>query len=465
MAELSGVSVPRYAWPTQPLGSLGRWTGGGTPSKAQPDFWADGTIPWVSPKDMKVSVIAGAADLITEEAVRRSSAKRITAGSVLCVMRSGILAHTFPVAVTSVEVTINQDLRALTPREDVDPGYLAHFLRYSGRDILLTCSKHGTTVSSIEASRLDKYAVPIPPLNIQRQIVARIDELFSDLDDGEEELARAGADLATYRMSLLKAAVTGDLTSDWRAATPPAKSGADMLARILADRKSRWMSDPRNARKRYAEPTAPDPNHLPSLPAGWTWASLDQLSWAAGYGTSQKCATDGTGEPVLRIPNLRDGSVYLSDLKRSLVPLDLSESDYVAPGDLLIVRTNGSDNLIGRAGIVSAPLATPTHYASYLIRFRMTGDSARWRWIRAFTESAVFRASVLANIGSSAGQYNLSMSKLAAFPIALPPAEEMTIALDRWRAGELSFDIPATLAGSGALRQSILAAAFRGELA
>ncbi len=76
-------------------------------------------------------------------------------------------------------------------------------------------------------------ALPIPlRSNVQRSIVARIDELFTDLDDGEAALARARTDLGTWRKALLKAAVTGELTADWRTANPPTETGADLLARI-----------------------------------------------------------------------------------------------------------------------------------------------------------------------------------------------------------------------------------------
>jgi type I restriction enzyme S subunit len=135
----------------------------------------------------------------------------------------------------------------------------------------------------------------------------------------------------------------------------------------------------------------------------------------------------------------------------------------VAPGDLLIVRTNGSEELIGRSAVVIDHFERMTHFASYIIRFRLLGNANLWRWVRAFTESAVFRASVLSSIGSSAGQYNLSMSKLAAFPIAIPPDEEMVQALAVWQ--QRQGGIPDELEGaSRELRRSVLAAAFRGEL-
>ena len=108
-------------WRQVTLGDIGKWQGGGTPSKSNESFWADGTIPWVSPKDMKTLRIDAAQDRITEDAVRNSSAKLIPAHSVAVVTRSGILERTLPVAILQVEAAVNQDLKVVTPQEGIDP--------------------------------------------------------------------------------------------------------------------------------------------------------------------------------------------------------------------------------------------------------------------------------------------------------------------------------------------------------
>src|SRR5262249_44735069 len=141
-------------WAWARLGEIGTWTGGGTPSKSIERYWQNGTIPWVSPKDMKSDVIRHTEDHITDEAVYRSSTKFVAAKSVLMVMRSGILRHTFPVAVNAGRVTLNQDLRALTPASDIDPIFISYYLRNIGRWILHHCSKDGTTVQSVDAGSL-----------------------------------------------------------------------------------------------------------------------------------------------------------------------------------------------------------------------------------------------------------------------------------------------------------------------
>lgn len=458
-------------WRWERLGDLGTWCGGGTPSKARPDYWSDGVIPWVSPKDMKRFEIDSTEDLITPAAVAGSAAKMVPAGSVLCVMRSGILRHTFPVAVASVDVTLNQDMRALTLPKSVSPKFVAHYLRFSGQSVLATASKEGTTVNSIEASRLDQHPVPLPN-DVERQvaIVARIDALFGEVEEGEVAVGRARSDLATWRKALLKAAVTGELTAHWRAATPPAETGANLLARILADRRARWQSDPRNKGKRYVEPAGPDVSCLLKLPDGWTWATIEQLSWASGYGTSEKCAPDGAGTPVLRIPNIRGGSIDLNDLKLTAAPLAMRDGAELDVGDLLIIRTNGSEDLIGRAAVVLNRPTEPTYFASYLIRLRLIGSTHLLSWLALLVDSTVFRGAVLRSIASSAGQYNLSLSKIESFAVPIPPLDEVSAILERVGASQEQMSIGRELIeavedSSAALRQSILAAAFRGELA
>jgi type I restriction enzyme S subunit len=276
-------------WEQWRLADVGEWFGGGTPSSSNARFW-DGNIPWVSPKDMKVASITSTQDQITVGAVQNSAVKLISAGSVLFVTRSGILAHSFPVATTKVQVTVNQDLKAITPVEVVDHNYLAWLLRALERQILTTCSKHGTTVHSIEIPTLKDLRVPIPPPAEQRRIVAKIEVLFSELDKGVESLTTARQQLKAYRQSVLKYAFEGKLTADWRAKNPDRETGAALRQRVLKTRRDEWEKAekarlkeqgrlPSNDhwRSRYPEPEGFDDEELPALPDEWCWAGLDEM--------------------------------------------------------------------------------------------------------------------------------------------------------------------------------------------
>ncbi|KLD62076.1 restriction endonuclease subunit S [Dyella japonica] len=150
--------------------------GGATPSKGNPRFW-DGSIPWVSPKDMKVDVINDSQDHVSSKAINETRLPLISANSLLVVVRGMILAHSFPVAVAAREVTINQDMKSFTP-------YLVELLEFLSLALkgfkpeilsLVARSTHGTC--KLESGRLFSFMFGLPPLAEQRRIVARVDEL------------------------------------------------------------------------------------------------------------------------------------------------------------------------------------------------------------------------------------------------------------------------------------------------
>ncbi len=178
-------------------------SGGATPSKAVPQNW-EGTIPWVSPKDMKVPFIADAQDHVSDAAVN-GSLSLIPSGSLLMVVRGMILAHSFPVAETLTPVTINQDMKALTPFEPKLLSFLALLCRGMKPEILalIDRSTHGTC--KLESSKIFGLLIPLPPLVEQSHIVTRVNELRSLCADLRQRLL-AGQ---TVRSHLADALVIG----------------------------------------------------------------------------------------------------------------------------------------------------------------------------------------------------------------------------------------------------------------
>ena len=230
--------IPAH-WQWSTFEDIGSWMGGGTPSKRNSSYW-EGSIPWVSPKDMKRAEIRDTQDHVTEEAIGASATKMASKDSILFVTRSGILEHSLPTARALADVTINQDLKALTLGDEVDPAFAFYYTRSVEHDILRSCSKDGTTVASLESSRLYKYPIPLPPLHEQRDIVAKIEELFSNLDAGVDGLQTAQKQLERYRLSVLQAAVEGRLTAGWRRENPDVEPADKLLERILEERRDYW---------------------------------------------------------------------------------------------------------------------------------------------------------------------------------------------------------------------------------
>jgi len=287
-------------------------------------------------------------------------------------------------------------------------------------------------------------------------------------------LRRVQANLKRYRAAVLKAACEGRLVpteaelqkSEGRGQKSKAKfeTGAELLARILTERRQNLQG-----RGKYKEPAAPDTENLPAIPDGWTWASLDQIAWTSSYGTSAKCSPENSGPPVLRIPNIAGGRVDLTDLKFAGTDESIEAGDELAPGDLLIIRTNGSKNLIGRSAVVRTKLERATSYASYLIRFRLFGSPTLFDWVGTIWDVSFLRAWIEQRAATSAGQHNISMSVLSTMPIPLPPlAEQTRIVAEVERrlsvVEELESVVTANLQRATRLRQSILQKAFTGKL-
>ncbi len=172
------------------LGEIGRWYGGGTPSKSRDDYWEGGTIPWVSPKDMGRSLVDTSEDYITEAAVKESSTKLVPANSIALVVRSSILDKLLPSALIPLPVTLNQDMKAVIPHENALPSYIAHMIRSRGDDILRAAKKTGGSVASIDSKRLFSFLIPLPSLDEQSRIVSKLDKFDAIANSISEGLPR-----------------------------------------------------------------------------------------------------------------------------------------------------------------------------------------------------------------------------------------------------------------------------------
>jgi type I restriction enzyme S subunit len=200
--QLDSAGVRRVA-----VKDLGRWYGGGTPSKGRSDYWVDGTIPWISPKDMGGSVVTDTEDHITEAAVRNSATKLVPANAVALVARSSILDHTLPIAFVPSPSALNQDMKAVVAADGIEPRYVFHVLRANRARMLRSVRRSGGSVASLDSQKLWKFEVPVPGADEQRRIIDfmdRFDRLTNDLSVGlPAELAARRKQYEYYRDKLL----------------------------------------------------------------------------------------------------------------------------------------------------------------------------------------------------------------------------------------------------------------------
>jgi type I restriction enzyme S subunit len=212
---------------------------------------------------------------------------------------------------------------------------------------------HGVGRPRLGLGWLKTLQFPLAPLPEQHRIVEAIESYFTRLDDAVATLERVQRNLKRYRASVLKAAVEGRLVPTEadlaRAGGRDYEPASALLERILAERRRRWHEA--GGRGSYQEPLSPNASNLRELPAGWCWATVDQLAHEVRYGTSAKTQEEQEeGVPVVRMGNIVDGFLDLTELKYLPASHDEFPDLLLQPGDVLFNRTNSAE-LVGKTAV------------------------------------------------------------------------------------------------------------------
>ena len=166
------VANPK-GWPTESLTDLCHCYSGGTPSKAKKEYW-EGELPWFSAKDMKAEDLFDSEDHISEQVPETTTLKLLPKDTVAIVVRGMILAHTFPVCVLRIPATINQDLKALLPKQPVNSQFLAACLRSQSGFVLEKVSEAGHGTKRLDAQGLQCIRIPRPGDELEQTFATRI---------------------------------------------------------------------------------------------------------------------------------------------------------------------------------------------------------------------------------------------------------------------------------------------------
>ncbi len=161
------------SWPTTSISSVVTIVGGGTPARTDHTYYG-GEIPWITPKDMKTWSINRSQVSLTSLGLANSPAKIVPEGSILIVVRSGVLKHSLPIGIARRPVTLNQDMKALVCSESILPEYLARFIQWRSRQILTWV--RATTADNFPIEKLKDLRIPIPPIDEQRRIAGILNQ-------------------------------------------------------------------------------------------------------------------------------------------------------------------------------------------------------------------------------------------------------------------------------------------------
>jgi type I restriction enzyme S subunit len=435
------------------MGAEAQVVGGGTPKTDRAEYFG-GDIPWVTPADLsgyKEKYISAGARNITQDGLNNSGARLMPAGTVLFSSRAPIGY----VAIAANPVSTNQGFKSFVLRDGLTSDFVYYYLQYAKKLALELAS--GTTFQEISGKNAARLPVPVPPLPDQRQIVAEIEKQFTRLDAGVAALRRVQANLKRYRAAVLKAACEGRLVPTEaelaKAEGRTYETGEQLLARILADRRKNWRG-----RGKYKGPAAPDTASLPRLPAGWAWATVEQLAEVV-RGASPRPAGDpryfGGSVPWITVgPLTADQSPYLSSVPATLNEVGRERSRFIEPHTLLLTNSGATlgvpkISLIG--GCINDGVAA-LQDVEYPLKL----------YLLYFLHTQTER---LRGVNQGAAQPNLNTGIIKAISVSLPPLAEQTriVAEVERRLSvieELETAVANNLQRATRLRRSILQRAF-----
>ncbi|HBC8152521.1 TPA: restriction endonuclease subunit S [Escherichia coli] len=371
-------------WEWVTFSHLGYFFGGKTPSKMKDEYWG-GTIPWVTPKDMKTNLIVDSEDKVTPLALEDGLTK-VSPGSILFVARSGILRRIFPVAITSIECTVNQDIKVLSPFFSDISYYILLMMNGFERYIIENLTKTGTTVESLLFEDFISHPFMIPPFAEQNRILSTVKKLMSLCDQLEqqslttldahqqlvetllgtltdsqnaEELTENWARISEHfdtlftteasvdalKQTILQLAVMGKLVPQ----DPNDEPASELLKRI-AQEKAQLVKEGKIKKQKPLPPISDEEKPF-ELPEGWEWCRLNDISSKITDGDHKTPPRIAEGYKLLSAKNIRDGY------------LDYNNCDYISAidyeksrerclpekGDLLIVSVGGT---IGRSSLI-----------------------------------------------------------------------------------------------------------------
>ena len=332
---------------------------------------------------------------------------------------------------------LNQHIFRIEERSDViDKKFFMYLINSNLNEHI--ASAHGTAgLAHITKAKFEESVVSIPPLNEQKRIVEKLDAILPKVKNAKARLEKIPHILKKFRQSVLSVACSGRLTEEWQG-----NRGFDIV---------------------YTGVIVENPPH--DIPDCWCWVELKELSNGFQYGTSKKSETEGE-VPVIRMGNLQNGLIDFTDLKFTNDHSDISKYD-LKDGDVLFNRTNSPD-LVGKTSVYRG--LKSAIFAGYLIRIRHKKELLDPCFLNYCLNTSRAREWCKEVKSDGVSQSNINAQILSSFLMPLPPLEEQQEIVQRVEklfalADSLETKYKKVIQRVEKIEQSVLAKAFRGELA
>lgn len=460
-------------WEWVALSDVATMATGHTPSRKHPEYWSDASIRWVTATDANPAdggVINETRQKINQLGLDNSAAVLLPEGTV-CLSRTGAsIGYT---VILGQRMATSQGFVNWICSSGLEKWYLLYLLM-SERRALFSFGE-GSAHATIYFPVAKAFHICLPPYNEQRRIVAKLEELFSDLDAGVAALERAKANLKRYRAAVLKAAVEGKLTEEWRAENPDVEPASELLERILVERRERWEAEqlakyeekgkkpPKGWEEKYKEPAEPDVEGLPELPEGWCWTSLGQcFDVRVGATPSRKSASYWNGT----IPWVSSGEVQfgrISSTRETITAEGLQNSSTrLNPAGSVLLGMIGEGKTRGQTAILEIPACNNQNCAAICVSMTPILSEFVYYWLWSQYEVTRTR-------GSGNNQPALNKTRVERIPLPLPPVHEQESIVRTIEALLSNVESSENLIRGGLkrstrLRKSILKRAFEGKL-
>ena len=472
------------SWLTIELREIAEIVTGNTPPKNDKSNYGT-EVPFVKPPELLNSTIKQTNDFLSKDGAKVGRVLPASSVLVSCIGNLG------KVGINEKPVAFNQQINAILPGKT----FLSEFLFYQAQSPYFKSQleelSSATTVAIVNKGKFESIKISLPPLAEQHRIVAKIEELFSELDNGVAQLRQVHAQLKSYRQSVLKHAFEGKLTGAYRSRQsqelPPAQALLSAIQQERADRHQQALKDWQRAVIRWVEAGKPgkkppkpkaskelppltdeEVEKLSVLPEGWAWVNTAQIGEVSG-GLTKNSKRDQLPD---KIPYLRVANVYANKLDlKEVSEIGITESEVqrvlLKKGDLLIVEGNGSIDQIGRVAVWNDAIR-PCAHQNHLIKVRSSAGIDE-KYALYFLLSGEGRENIKRVASSTSGLHTLSLSKVENLPIPLCSSEEQHQIVQEIEsrlsvAEHLEKTVADSLRQAEVLRQSILQRAFTGQL-
>lgn len=327
---------------------------------------------------------------------------------------------------TKEEVCFVNKLCAFVSKLSAENSKLIYYYLQSNEFKMQFSDKKNGLIGGVGVNKIKQLKIKLPPMNEQKRIVKKLDTIIPKVDEVNARLERIPLILKRVRQSILNQAITGELTKNWR--KDKNLDSAETLLPILEKEKENTYTKECNIAKTEGKKKPQKPKKFDlvdncldiNVPKHWIFINLSQTIYDFKYGTSDKSKYSYNGIPVIRIPNIVDMKLSFDDMK-FLQANDTDSNNKIKKNDLLIVRSNGSRELVGKNAIIR-DLSQDFAFASYLIRLRPLINNSEYLLLLLNTDA--IKEQFFSKAKSSAGINNINSEELATTIIPLPPLEE-----------------------------------------